>query len=253
MIKKLQQLKAKKGFTLVELIVVIAIIGVLAAILVPTMMGFVTSSRVTSANSTAASFEDQIEQFLTDCDTKGYGMKSGTASVATIWIDIQPDSWTTTIDAAALNATTGSFKKNSTTSWGTGTAMSSADTAIAESDNATNLMSIKLMSLFPDLQQGTVIAWVRAGNVEALVYTADGNAYDDLAAAKAALGDVASATYTTANNVTTLGGSNVNWANKVANWDTKTAGISNTGLTVGTSPALALGDAAAPQAPASTN
>lgn len=32
MIKKLQKLKAKKGFTLVELIVVIAIIGVLAAI-----------------------------------------------------------------------------------------------------------------------------------------------------------------------------------------------------------------------------
>lgn len=37
--------KRKKGFTLIELVVVIAIIGVLAAILVPVMMGYVRKSR----------------------------------------------------------------------------------------------------------------------------------------------------------------------------------------------------------------
>ena len=43
----------KKGFTLVELVVVIAIIGVLAAILIPTMMNYVKKSRLRTANSNA--------------------------------------------------------------------------------------------------------------------------------------------------------------------------------------------------------
>ncbi|MEG0629951.1 MAG: type II secretion system protein [Christensenellaceae bacterium] len=43
----------KKAFTLVELIVVIAIIGVLMAILIPSMMGFVTQAETATANANA--------------------------------------------------------------------------------------------------------------------------------------------------------------------------------------------------------
>lgn len=72
----------KKGFTLIELIVVIAIIGVLAAILVPSMLGYVKKSKIQSANSTASSIYKAVNSAATEFEEEDKYIKDGPLTVS---------------------------------------------------------------------------------------------------------------------------------------------------------------------------
>lgn len=70
-------MKAQKGFTLVELMIVVVVVSILAAIAVPAYSNYVMRGKITEATSNLASLRVSMEQYYQDNRTYLNGAACG--------------------------------------------------------------------------------------------------------------------------------------------------------------------------------
>ncbi len=205
----MKKLKSKKGFTLVEVIVVIAIIAALAAILIPTMIGYVARAHVANINSTAGKMRDNVTYFMTQAGTEGYGMFRTRNSICDVEIIVDNGNWTVNTSDITV------FLSQYDTHW-TGTGTCDMNTA-PRVEVAEERFASYLANAFRDVQTGYCKCRLVGGMCYALYFTDEQNT-----------------------EVTEMPPFNnsTGWDIGSFQWGNDDGGITASGVTVGTSPVI---------------
>lgn len=218
----IRHLHKKKGFTIVELVVVMAVIGVLAAILVPVLLGVTIRANIGSANSTASEIKKQIGYFLTmaDANRKNY-MLMGEECREVFTLTVSDGNWH--IDAAQNPS---AFSPDTVT-WGNAADVDESTTTTS-SQYGEELLGMYLKNCFPELRNGVIRANCIKGVCVSAWYTPDTTDISDI------------------NDVPQFG-TTAAWVDENGDeitkyrWDGTQAGVSADGYIIGTAPMLDLG------------